>query len=226
MVLNAQANKPKLWHCYNSRSLRVLWTMEELGIDYALETMPFPPRYTVDGYKALNSLGTVPYFVDGDIHMTESVAICHYLGEKYQHQNSDSDTRLVLSPSEHEYGSYLNWLYHSDATLTFPQTLVLRYREFPAKGCQQGQTADDYDAWFAARLTRLSEHLVNRDYLCANRFTIADIAIGFALHLATLLKLEHHFSPQIAGYLTKLKQRPAYLRAQAIGKEFDPFISK
>lgn len=221
---NAQANKPKLWHCYNSRSLRVLWAMEELGIDYAIETMPFPPRYTVDGYKELNSLGTVPYFVDGDTHMTESVAICHYLGEKHQHQNSD--TRLVLSSSEHEYGSYLNWLYHSDATLTFPQTLVLRYREFPVKGCLQGQTADDYDAWFAARLTRLSEHLVNRDYLCANRFTIADIAIGFALHLATLLKLEHHFSPQVADYLTKLRRRPAFIRAQAIGKEFDPFVSK
>jgi glutathione S-transferase len=213
--------KPKLWHCYNSRSLRALWALEELGIDYEVETMAFPPRYTVDKYKELNSLGTVPFFVDGksgEIKMTESVAICHYLGEKYQNKKN-----MILSIADREYGDYLNWLYHSDATLTFPQTLVLRYRTFAAKNCNQQQTADDYDAWFSARLTRLNEHLLEHDYLCENRFTIADIAIGFSLHLATLLKLDSHFSPQISKYLMRLKNRPAFQRAQAIGKEFDPF---
>ncbi|PCI58149.1 MAG: glutathione S-transferase [Gammaproteobacteria bacterium] len=216
--------KPKLWHCYNSRSLRALWALEELGIAYEVETMAFPPRYTVKDYKVLNSLGTVPFFVDGEngeIQMTESVAICHYLGEKYQNENN-----LILSAVDSDYGDYLNWLYHSDATLTFPQTLVLRYRAFSAKGCTQQQTADDYDAWFAARLTRLSEHLLHHDYLCADRFTIADIAIGFSLHLATLLQLDKHFSPPISAYLIRLKNRPAFQRAQAIGKEFDPFFKK
>lgn len=217
-------SKPKLWHCYNSRSLRALWTLEELGIDYDVETMTFPPRYTVEKYKEVNSLGTVPFFVDGEnseIQMTESVAICHYLGEKYQSKNN-----LILSVADSDYGDYLNWLYHSDATLTFPQTLVLRYRTFAGKGCTQQQTADDYDAWFAARLTRLSEHLLDHEYLCAERFTIADIAIGFSLHLATLLQLDGHFSPQISAYLMRLKQRPAFQRAQAIGKELDPFVRK
>lgn len=224
MLSKTPMNKPKLWHCYNSRSLRVLWTMEELGVDYDLEVMPFPPRYMVQGYKTLNSLGTVPYFVDGETHMTESVAICQYLGDKYRCQGNSS--KLTLALAESEYGNYLNWLFHSDATLTFPQTLVLRYREFPAKDCHQMQTADDYDAWFAARLVRLHEHLSNRQYLCANRFTVADIAVGFALHLATLLKLEHHFSPQILDYLTHLRQRPAFIRAQAIGRELDPFARR
>lgn len=216
--------KPKLWHCYNSRSLRVLWALEELGIEYDVETMAFPPRYTVEKYKALNSLGTVPFFVDGvngEIQMTESVAICQYLGEKYQSTNN-----MILSVVDSDYGDYLNWLYHSDATLTFPQTLVLRYRAFAAQGCTQQKTADDYDAWFGARLTRLSEHLLHHEYLCAERFTIADIAIGFSLHLATLLKLNGHFSPQISAYLMRLKHRPAFQRAQAIGKELDPFFRK
>lgn len=88
--------------------------------------MALPPRYTVEGYKELNSLGTVPFFIDNidgvDVHMTESVAICHYLGEKYQNKNTDDS--LVISVTEPDYGNYLNWLYHSDATLTFPQTLV------------------------------------------------------------------------------------------------------
>ncbi|MFT7006773.1 MAG: glutathione S-transferase [Colwellia sp.] len=216
--------KPKLWHCYNSRSLRALWALEELGIDYDIETMAFPPRHTVEKYKALNSLGTVPFFVDGEnseIQMTESVAICHYLGEKYQSANN-----IILSAVDTDYGDYLNWLYHSDSTLTFPQTLVIRYRTFAAQDSIQRQTADDYDAWFAARLTRLSDHLLHHEYLCAERFTIADIAIGFSLHLATLLKLDKHFSPQISAYLMRLKLRPAFQRAQAIGKELDPFVRK
>lgn len=216
--------KPKLWHCYNTRSLRALWALEELGIDYDIETMAFPPRYTVEKYKALNSLGTVPFFVDGknaEIQMTESVAICHYLGEKYQSKNN-----LTLSVADSDYGDYLNWLYHSDATLTFPQTLVLRYRAFAAQGCTQQKTADDYDDWFAKRLIRLSEHLLHHEYLCADRFSIADIAIGFSLHLATLLQLDAHFSPQISTYLLRLKSRPAFQRAQAIGKELDPFAVK
>jgi len=215
-------SKPKLWHCYNSRSLRALWALEELGIDYEVETMAFPPRYKVEGYKELNSLGTVPYFidsngVDGDTQMTESVAICHYLSQKHP------DANLSVAVSHSDFGDYLNWLYHSDATLTFPQTLVLRYKTFAAKDCTQLQTAQDYEQWFAKRLTRLSEHLLSHEYLCANRFTMADIAIGFSLHLATLLKLDGHFSPQVSLYLEKLKQRPAFQRAQAIGKEFDPF---
>ena len=79
--------KVKLWHCHNSRSLRVLWALEELCIDYDIEVMSFPPRYKVEGYKELNSLGTVPYFVDGDTQMTESSAICHYLAEKNLAEN-------------------------------------------------------------------------------------------------------------------------------------------
>lgn len=216
--------KPKLWHCYNTRSLRALWALEELGIEYEVETMAFPPRYSVEKYKELNILGTVPFFVDGvngEIQMTESVAICHYLGEKYL-----SEKNLILSVADSGYGDYLNWLYHSDATLTFPQTLVLRYRAFAAKDCTQGKTADDYDAWFSARLARLNEHLLHHDYLCAERFTIADIAVVFSLHLATLLQLDGHFSPQISAYLERLKNRPAFQRAQAIGKEYDPFFKK
>ncbi len=72
----------KLYHCADARSLRPLWTLEEMGLDYELENMVFPPRVTVPGYLDLNPLGTVPTFVDGDLVMTESSGICHYLVEK------------------------------------------------------------------------------------------------------------------------------------------------
>ena len=106
----------KLWHCAGSRSLRPLWALEEMGLEYDLEVLPFPPRVFQREYLDVNSLGTVPYFVDGDVHMTESSAICQYLVDRYQQY----DFGL---PTDHpEYGAYLNWLHHADATL--PKTTL------------------------------------------------------------------------------------------------------
>ena len=109
--------------------------MEEMGIDYDIETLPFPPRIFQREYLDVNPLGTVPYFVDGELHMTESTAICHYLVERYQHH------ALSLQVDHPEYGDYLNWLYHSDATLTFPQTIVMRYTLLEPPERQQSQVA-------------------------------------------------------------------------------------
>ncbi|MEC7605857.1 MAG: glutathione S-transferase N-terminal domain-containing protein, partial [Pseudomonadota bacterium] len=55
----------KLYHCFNSRSLRPLWCLEEMGLEYELEVMPFPPRSEREGYLDINPLGTVPTLIDG-----------------------------------------------------------------------------------------------------------------------------------------------------------------
>ena len=109
----------KIYSCENSRGVRPIWTAEEMGLDYELIMMPFPPRVFMKEYLETNILGTVPFMVDGSVKMTESVAISQYLVEKY----GPSD--LQVTPDEDDYPNYLNWLFHSDATLTFPQTVVL-----------------------------------------------------------------------------------------------------
>ena len=209
--------KPKLWHCYNSRSLRVLWALEELEIDYDLEVMPFPPRFRQPGYKDLNVLGTVPYFEDGDVSMTESVAICHYLVDAYKKHE------FGLTPDHPEYGRYLNWLYQSDATLTFPLSIYLRYSSLEPQERRQPQVASDYRKWHLARLRALDNHMIERQYLCDERFTIADIAVGFALLLGKLLQLDADYTPQVQRYLARLEARPAFKRTQAIAPETDPY---
>lgn len=211
--------KPKLWHCYNSRSLRALWALEEMGLDYELEAMQFPPRYRHKGYKDVNVLGTVPYFEDGETTMTESSGICLYLVEKYQHYD------LGLKPDHPEYGDYLNWLFQSDATLTFPQTLFLRYNYLEPEERRLPEVANDYGKWFLTRLARLDAHMVDREFLCDQRMTIADICVGYALLLGELLGLSKDYSPQVQDYLARLKQRPAFIRAQAIAPETDPFAA-
>ncbi len=197
----------KLWHSRNTRSLRALWALEEFGLDYELEIVPFPPRVKHKSFLELNPLGTVPYFTDGEVRMTESTAICHYLVDKY----GQRDFSVAVDHSE--YGDFLNWLYHSDATLTFPQTLFLRYAKMEPDDRKQPQVAADYKLWFHSRLTLLNDHLVNRKFLSDGRFTIADIAVAYALYLGEMIGLADDYAPQTSDYLKQMTERPAFKRA-------------
>ncbi|MAZ87106.1 MAG: glutathione S-transferase [Cellvibrionaceae bacterium] len=207
----------KLWHCHNSRSLRALWAMEEMGLDYELEVLPFPPRFFQKDYLDVNALGTVPYMVDGETHMTESSGIPLYLVERYGKYD------FGLKADHPEYGDYLNWLFHSDATLTFPQTIAIRYTILEPKERQLPQAADDYRKWFLARLRRLSAHIKDREYLVDGRFTVADIDIAYALYLGELLGFSKDYEPHINDYLQRMKARPAFQKVVVIGEEDSNF---
>jgi glutathione S-transferase len=199
----------KLYHCKGARSMRPVWTLEEMGIPYEIETMKFPPRLFREGYLDINPLGTVPCLTDGALTMTESAGICQYLVDRY------GPTELGLAPRDADYGSYLNWLHRSDATLTFPQTIVLRYTQLEPEERRLKQAANDYTQWFFARLRSVEAALADRDYLCAGRFTIADICVGYALYLATTLGLREGFKPNTEAYYRRLTARPAFERTMA-----------
>lgn len=211
----------KLWHCYNSRSLRVLWALEEMGWargrDYEVVTMPFPPRFLHREFLDVNPLGTVPYFTDGAVAMTESTAICLYLVETY------GKAEFGLSKDHPDYGEYLNLLFQSDATLTFPTAVALRYSALEPPERRQPQVVQDYAKWFLGRLRRLDGHLEGREYLVGGRFTIADIAVGYALHLGEIVGLSEHYSPQVLAYLKRLQARDGFKRAQAVDADQNPF---
>jgi glutathione S-transferase len=187
--------------------------LEELGLAYELHVLPFPPRVLQKEYLSVNPLGTVPCFFDGDMRMTESPAICHYLGEKYA--AAQRKPELHVASTDADFGRYLNWLYFSDATLTFPQTLVLRYTQLEPPERRVPQVVEDYRRWFYGRLRAVDAALQGTDYLVANRFTAADIAIGFALHLATLIGIDQEFPPAVRTYLDRLRARDAFKRADA-----------
>ena len=195
-----------LYHCKGARSLRPVWTLEEMGIDYELHTLPFPPRVFQKDYLGINLLGTVPFMIDGDARMTESSGICHYLVECY------GPTPLRVDPSDPEYGSYLNWLYYSDATLTFPQTLYLRYTRLEPEERRVPQVAEDYRKWFLGRLRAVEAATADREFLCCGRFTIADICVGYGLHLATSLDLQGDFGDNVKRYWKGLQHIPSYQR--------------
>lgn len=200
----------ELWHCPDARSFRPLWALEELGLAYELHLLPFPPRVREPAYLEINPLGTIPAMKDGETFMTESAGIVQYLATRY------GPNALSVPVDDAAYGEWVNWLHFGEATLTFPQTLVLRYRQFePGKA---EVVADDYAKWFLSRLRHVDRALEKGDWLCAERFTAADISVGYALLLASHLKLDERFSPAIAAYWGRLKARPAFLAAKKAQK--------
>jgi glutathione S-transferase len=196
-----------LYHCYAARSFRPLWMMEELGLPYDLKMLPFPPRVFAKDYLAINPLGTIPYLIDGETRMTESSGICHYLGTRY------GPTPLVVGVEEPAYGAFLNWMYFSDATLTFPQTLVLRYTQLEPEERRSPQVATDYTKWFLGRLRAVEAAAGKAETLCADRFTAADISVGYALRLADNIGLAKDFGPNVAAYWQRLQERDGFKRA-------------
>lgn len=202
-----------LHHCVRARSLRPLWMLEELGLPYELRMLPFPPRVHARPYLDLNPLGTVPLLEDGATRMTESAAMCQYLAARH------SAGVLDVRADEPAYGAYLNWLHMSDATLTFPQTLVLRYTHFEPPERRQPQVAADYARWFLARLRAVDAAVQQHEHLCAGRFTAADVAVGYALVLAQHLGLQAQFPPAVTAYWQRLQDRPAFQRALRVERE-------
>lgn len=198
--------RPVLYTCLRSRGLRATWAAEEAGVDIDLRMLPFPPRHLAPEYLEINPLGTVPMLVIGDTRMTESCAIAHYLASK------DGPTELVVAPGEPEYAEYCDFTYHADATITFPQTVFMRFALFEKdKGWEEAGHA--YAKWFYKRLVKLEERLATRDYLVADRFTVADICCGYALVLANAVGLDEGVPDSLKNYRARLTARPAFLRA-------------
>lgn len=208
-----------LYHCKDARSFRALWALEELGLPYRLELMPFPPRARVEGYRALNPLGTVPALLADGALMTESAAIPHFLATRY----GPSD--LAVAADEPDYARYLNFLHMGEATLTFPQTIHLRYTRLEPPERRVAQAAEDYALWFGSRL-RAAETMLHGSFAASGRFTMADISVGYAVMLAQSIGLAEQVTPGMAAYLDRLSERPAFRRAKAAqgsaGNETDP----
>lgn len=156
-------------------------------------------------------------FVGDMISNSHVWIVCQYLVTKYGHSN------MIISPEEKDYPTFLNWMYHADATLTFPQAIVLRYTLLE-KG-RADAAAEDYAKWYIARLRLLDNTLKEgKEFLVGDRFTVADICITYALFLGQSLLLNGKllstlYQPQTSAYLQRMTSRPAFQSALQKQKE-------
>lgn len=196
----------ELYHCRGARSFRALWMLEELRLPYRLHLLPFPPRFRAPEFLSINPLGTVPFFrTAGGVGMTESAAITEYLAE---HDGG----RLAVAPDDPAYPRYLNFLHMSDATLTFPQTIYLRYTQLEPEERRNPGAAEDYRRWFLKRLEAALTMFAG-EYCCGDRFTAGDVAVSYAIKLAQTIGLGDDLPAAARRYFARLEARDGYRRA-------------
>ncbi|GAA0274724.1 glutathione S-transferase family protein [Alteraurantiacibacter aestuarii] len=206
----------KIYHVPNSRSQRVVWLMEELGEDYALEKFGIP---VPDSFLKVNPLGSVPTIEDTDaqtpIVMFESLAILQYLTGRRLVAGEAKAAGLTTGPMPDPaaYAEHLQFLHFGEADLATPIGTIFRTRIFT--GEQSNATIQDQLGQLKKRIAYLDDHLADgRDYVTGARFTIADISIGYAFLLAEFTKCEAVLPGHVVAYWQRLQARPAYQRAQ------------
>jgi glutathione S-transferase len=199
-----------LYHSPRTRSVRVLWLLEELGIPYELRTLAFTPE-SLKGpeYVKVNPLGKVPSIQDGELTMFESGAIVEYLVERY------GKGRLAPPIGTPERGAYLQWIHFAEATCLPPLSDLAQHTMFKPEEERIPALIPDAQARTAAWLAALELALTGKRYLVGDQFTAADVMMGYGLLLTKWFGLLGEQHANVSAYLARLEERPALQKALA-----------
>lgn len=198
----------KLYHCDGARSMRSLWLLHELGLEFDLVTLPFSMAgLRTPDYLAVSPLGRVPCLVDGDLTLFESGAICQYLCETYD------DGRLHRAPGHAERPAWLQWLHYAETVAVHGASLVQQQVFVPPE--QRSPVVVKLEARRLLKaLEVLDGVLARHDYLLPSGFSAVDVAVGYSAHLARQLVGPSGLAAVDAWY-ARLAARPAFQRAAA-----------
>ena len=146
----------------------------------------------------------------GDTIITESIAILQYLGTKY------GPTPLTPQPEDPNYAAYLQFLVLGEASLAAGLTPLVRAMFMAPDDQKQNWTLKNNAESFIKQLQLVDAQLAKGPYLAGDNFTAADISVGYALAFGEFLSLHDGYSPAVAAYHQRLKDRPAFQKAQTV----------
>ncbi|WP_305821717.1 glutathione S-transferase [Massilia brevitalea] len=215
-------------HLNNSRSQRILWLLEELGLEYEIKkyqrdpkTMLAPPEL-----KAVHPLGKSPVITDDGTVVAESGAIVEYLVERY------GNGRLVPAAGTPEKLKYTYFLHFAEGSAMSPLLMKLvfdRIENGPmpffvkpvARGIARKVKEGFVNPNIQAQLDYLESELKARPWFAGSEFSAADIQMSFALEAAASRGGLGAQYPQLSGFLQRIHARPAYARALERGGKYD-----
>jgi glutathione S-transferase len=196
----------RLYHAPRTRSIRVLWLLEELGLPFELVTIEYRPPVTP--FAQQTPSGKFPTLVDDETVMFESGAIVEYLLERY------GQGRLGPRAGEPGRGVFLQWLHFAEATLLPPLIEILRHTLLKPEAERIPAVVADAKVRAAVTLDVLERALHDREYLLGADFSAADIMMGYGVQWAVTMGLLGN-SPNLLAYHDRLSSRPALQKALA-----------
>lgn len=201
----------KVYHAPNTRSLRVVWLLEELGASYDKETVEFTPAYLQSpAHLAVHPLGKLPAIDDEGLILNESGAIVQYLLAKH------AGSHLEPKRGTPTYGKYLQWLHFAEATVMPPISQFIQHSFRKAEAERLPAVVEDAKATLTKLFTFLDGELAQRTYICGDEFTAADIMLGYDLNLCKLIRIPFDAHPHLTAYFERLAERPGFKKATEV----------
>lgn len=201
----------KVYHAPNTRSLRVLWLLEELGTPYDKALVEFTPAALQSPeYLAVNPLGKLPAIDDDGLILNESGAIVQYILAK--HAGSHLEPKLG-TPT---YGKYLQWLHFAEATVMPPISQIIQHSIRKPEAERLPAVVADAKATLTKLFTVLNKELAQKPYICGDNFTAADIMLGYDLNLCKLIRISTDDHPHLTAYFDRLTARPGFKKATEV----------
>ncbi|MBM6551537.1 glutathione S-transferase [Marinomonas ostreistagni] len=219
-----------LHHLENSRSQRIAWALEALGVEYAIETYQrTPDKEAPATLKRVHPLGHAPILQDGELVLAESGAILEYLAEAY-------DEKQVLKPAAGDKEAIVNyryWLHFAEGSFMSLLIIMMLFKNIPkqpmpffvkpvAKGISSKVMEKFVDPRLKDMLSYIEDHLNQQHWFAGAQVSAADIQMSFpVLALSQSMDLAQY--PAIERWLGQVRKEPAYQRAAAKVGEFKPF---
>jgi glutathione S-transferase len=191
----------KLYEFPPTRSIRVRWTLQELEVPFEAATVNMlAGEHKGPAFLKVNPAGKLPALVDGDLVLTESIAIVLYLGEKYPEKG--------LVPADlGQRAELYKWLLFAATELEQPLWRITRhtniYPEEKRIPAEMALAREDFRPMAAV----LEEHLKGRQFVVGKSVTVADLALAYTLDWANEIQLLDGF-PQVKAYMERMYARP------------------
>ncbi len=192
----------KLYEFGPTRSLRVRWTLQELNVPFeAITVNMMKGEHRQPAFLAVNPAGKLPVLVDGDLVLTESMAICTYLAEKYPEKG--------LIPSDiSRRAEFHKWIMFTATELEQPLWRIARNTNLYPEEKRQPSDVDRAGDDFKPMAEVLDGHLADREFVVGDSATVADFALAYTLDWANEATLLGDF-PRLQSYMTRMYERPA-----------------
>jgi glutathione S-transferase len=198
----------RIHHFPRTRSLRIIWQCEEMGLPYETVAENFP---VTDQYRALNPIGAMPYLEDGDVAMNESIAMMLYLAERY------GPTPIWPAGGDAAFPRAVQFLIFGEAHLGGWGNAVMVTRFLAPQDQKENFTAKVAMDRLVQGLGFVAATLGESPFIAGDRFTLADISVGYCLGVArTIMGIESSIDPALLSYHDRLTARPAYQQAAAV----------
>lgn len=195
----------KLYYAPRTRSVRVRWLLEELGLPYDLEVVTFnPPK---KAFSQNTPLGKLPVIEDGPVTIGESGAIMEYILERY------GNGRLAPAIGSPQRGEFLQWMHFAEGTAYPPLGVIIWHTFYIGDAAGIPGVIESARERALSTLDVVERTLAGRDYLLGGEFSAADIMMAFTLLAARWLGVLDDRYQHLARYLARLESRPAFQKA-------------